>query len=94
MNGAFGQMRVFHTSNERIPKIEDSLAERSNFELTYRYTDGRADGGYNHRKLADRVFRRIWQRVSLTLLHGLLTVQEVAPTVRIQLSCEPHSPWK
>src|SRR5216684_1288677 len=43
------------------------VISNSQFHL-YRYTDGRADGGYNHRKLADRVFRRIWQRVSLELL--------------------------
>src|SRR4029077_20008053 len=28
-----GQMRVFHAADERIPKPEDSLAERSEFEL-------------------------------------------------------------
>ena len=28
------QMRVFHAAEERIPKPEDSLAERMGFELT------------------------------------------------------------
>jgi hypothetical protein len=28
-----GQMRVFHAVRKRIPKTEDSLAERSGFEL-------------------------------------------------------------
>jgi hypothetical protein len=29
-----GQMRVFHAERKRIPKTEDSLAERAGFELT------------------------------------------------------------
>jgi len=29
-----GQMRVFHAEKKRIPKTEDSLAERVGFELT------------------------------------------------------------
>ena len=28
-----GQMRVFHAEKKRIPKTEDSLVERSEFEL-------------------------------------------------------------
>jgi hypothetical protein len=33
-------MRVFHTSNERIPRIEDSLAERVEFELSDDFLNG------------------------------------------------------
>jgi hypothetical protein len=35
-----GQMRVFHASDERIPKTEDSLAEQGEFELSGDFISG------------------------------------------------------
>jgi hypothetical protein len=80
---AKARRRHFHGST--------SLA-RSNFELTVPFLvdtrTGKPMRRSNRRKLADQLFRRLWPRVSLellTLLHRLLTVQEVARTGRIQL---------
>jgi hypothetical protein len=35
-----GQMRVFHAERKRIPKTEDSLAERVEFELSGDFVNG------------------------------------------------------